>query len=197
MATGASDCKQYCGKPLLTDPAVMIRIDPLALVHGLREFVTVVYGPVMSNVFPDVQVKAYRNSTFYVNLIAVEECSVVNWVEQKKLRGLTSDERLFGRVAEPGWMLMDFNDNLKCRMGGDDLSHIQLNPKRWNLRPVVKDSGEGPSLAGSICTRQGESASVAFRVQAAAGPRHPIYTDKKDVVGSHVSCHCPSHRSGS
>ena len=60
-ATGASECKQYCGMPLLTDLAVMMRIDPLALVHGLREFVTVVYGRVMSFNFPDVQVKAYRN----------------------------------------------------------------------------------------------------------------------------------------
>ena len=62
VATDASECKQYCGMPLLTDLAVMMRIDPLALIHGLREFVTVVNGPVMSFVFPDVQVKAYRNS---------------------------------------------------------------------------------------------------------------------------------------
>ena len=27
-------------------------------------------------------------------------------------------------------------------MGGDDLSHVRLNPKLWNLRPVVKDPGE-------------------------------------------------------
>ena len=53
-------------QPLLTDLAVKMRIDPLALVHGLRDFVTVVYGPVMSSAFPDVQVKAYRNSVFYV-----------------------------------------------------------------------------------------------------------------------------------
>ena len=58
MATDAGECKQYCGMPLLTDLAIMMRIDPLALIHGLREFVTVVYGPVMSFVFPDVQVKA-------------------------------------------------------------------------------------------------------------------------------------------
>ena len=38
-------------------------------------------------------------------------------------------------------MLMDFNNNFKCRMGREDLSHIQFNPKLWNLRPVVKDSG--------------------------------------------------------
>ena len=52
--------------------------DPFALIHGLREFVTVVYGPVMSFAFPDVQVKAYRNSVLYVNLVSVVDCSVLN-----------------------------------------------------------------------------------------------------------------------
>ena len=58
VATGAGECRQNCGMPLLTDLVVVMRIDPLALVHGLREFVTVVYGPLMSIVFPDVQVSA-------------------------------------------------------------------------------------------------------------------------------------------
>ena len=119
----------------------MMRIDPLALIHGLREFVTVVYGPVMSFVFPDVQVKAYKNSVLYVNLVSVVDCSVLNWVEQNELRGLASDDRLFGRIPEPGWVLMDFNNKFKCRMGCEDISHIQFKPKLWNLRPVVKDSG--------------------------------------------------------
>ena len=52
----------------------------------------------------------------------------------------TGRSLLFGRIAEPGWVLMDFNNHFKCRMGREDLSHIQFNPKLWNLRPVVKDS---------------------------------------------------------
>ena len=142
MTTDAVECKQYCGMPLLTNLAVMMRIDPLALIHGLREFVTVVYGPVMSFAFSNVQIKAYKNSVLYVNLGSVVDCSMLNWVEQKELRGLASDDRLFGRIAEPGWVLMDFNNNFKCRMGRQDLSHVQFNPKLWNLRTVVKDSGE-------------------------------------------------------
>ena len=67
---------------------------------------------------------------------------MLNWVEHKELRGLASDDRLFGKIAEPGGMLMDFNNNIKCKMGGEDLSHVQFNPELWNLRPVVKDSGE-------------------------------------------------------
>ena len=96
----------------------------------------------MSFAFPDVQVKAYRNSVYYVNLVSVVDCSVLNWVEQKELRGLASDDRLFGRIAEPGWMLMEFNNDFKCRMGREDLFHVQFNAMLWNLRPVVKDSGE-------------------------------------------------------
>ena len=141
VATDAEECRQYRGMPLLTNLAVMMRIDPLALIHGLREFVTVVFGPVMSFVLPDVQVKAYRNSVLYVNLVSVVDCSVLNWVEQKELRGLASEDRLLGRIAEPDWVFMDSNNNFKCRMGREDLSHIQFNPKLWNLRPVVKDSG--------------------------------------------------------
>ena len=129
VATGAGECRQNCGMPLLTDLVVVMRIDPLALVHGLREFVTVVYGPLMSIVFPDVQVQAYRNSVLYVNLVSVVDCSVLNWLEQKELRGLASDERLFGKIAEPEWVLMDFNNNFKCRMGSENLSHVQFNPK--------------------------------------------------------------------
>ena len=120
----ATDADEYCGMPLLTDLAVMMRIDPLALIHGQREFVMVVYGPVMSFAFLDLQVKAYRNSVLYVKLVSVVDCSVLNWVEQKELRGLASDDRLFGRIAEPGWVLMDFNNNFKCRMGRKDLSHV-------------------------------------------------------------------------
>ena len=142
MATDVGECKQYCDMPLLTDLAVMMRIDPLALIHGLRKFVTVVYGPVMSFVFPDVQVKAYRNSVLYVKLVSVVNCSVLDWVEQKELRVLTSDDRLFGKTAEPGWLLMNLNHHFKRRMGREDLSHVQFNPKLWNLRPVVKDLGE-------------------------------------------------------
>ena len=187
VTTGASECKQYCGMPLLTDLAMMMRIDPLALVDGLREFVTVVYGPVVSIVFPYVQVKAYRNSVLYVNLVSVVDCSVLNWVDQKELRGLASDYRLFGRIAEPGLMLMDFNNNFQCRMGREDLSHVQFNPKLWNLRPVVKNSGE----AMEVPLWPEAYAHVKENHQASKP------TDKVDVVVSHISCHCPSHRSGS
>ena len=101
----------------------MMRIDPLALIHGMGN-----------------SSRWCRNSVLYVNLVSVVDCSVLNWVEQRELRRLASDDRLFGRIAEPGWMLMDFNNHFKL-MGREDLSHIQFNPKLWNLRPVVKDSG--------------------------------------------------------
>ena len=78
----------------------------------------------MSHAFPDVQVKANRN----FNLVSVVDCSVLNLLEQKEPTGLASDDRLFGRIAEPGYILMDFNNSFKCRMNDEDLSHIQFNP---------------------------------------------------------------------
>ena len=120
VATDASGCKQYCGMPLLTDLAVMMRIDPLALIHGLREFVTMVYGPLMSFVFPDVQVKAYRNSVFNVNLVSVVDCSVLNWVEQKELRGLVSDDRLFDSGAA-----------MRVSLLPEAYAHVKENQQAW------------------------------------------------------------------
>ena len=124
VETGFSECKQPRGMPLLSDLAVMMRINPLALVFGLRElwymdkspWYTVVYGPVMSHDFHVVQVKAVSNSVLYVKLVSVEHCFVLNWVKQKDLRGLVSDGRFLGTIAEPGWMLIGFYNNFKVEL---------------------------------------------------------------------------------
>ena len=74
--------------PLLTDLALMMRIDPLALIFGLKEFVTVMYEPKVVHVFPDVRVKVYRHSVLYANLVSVVYCSMLNWVEKREPRRL-------------------------------------------------------------------------------------------------------------
>ena len=63
------------------DLALMMEIHPSALTFGLRELVTVTYGPTVTHLFPEVQVKAYRHSVLYVNLVSVVDCSVLNLVE--------------------------------------------------------------------------------------------------------------------
>ena len=45
---------------------------------------------------------------------------------------------------------------------------------------------EGPTFPRGLRTRERESASVAFRVQAAAGPMPSILNDKEDAVGSQI-----------
>ena len=40
------------GMPLLTDPSLAMRTDPLALIRGATEFVTVIYGPAVTFAFP-------------------------------------------------------------------------------------------------------------------------------------------------
>ena len=132
--------------PLFTGLTLMMRVDPLTLIFGLREFVTVVYGPVLTHVFPNVQVEAYRHSVLYVILVSVVNCSALNWVEQRELRRLASEDRLFGRIAKPGWMLMNLNNSFKCRLGGENLSNAQANPKLWNLRPIVKGTKEAVKI---------------------------------------------------
>ena len=37
---------------------------------------------------------------------------------------------------------MDLNNSFKCRMGGENLSNVQFNPKLWNLRPILKGAKE-------------------------------------------------------
>ena len=46
------------GMPLLTDLGLAMRTDPLALIRGVTEFVTVIYGPAVTFAFPDVKVEA-------------------------------------------------------------------------------------------------------------------------------------------
>ena len=48
------------GMPLLTDLSLAMRTDPLELIRGATEFVTVIYGPAVTFAFPDVKLEAYR-----------------------------------------------------------------------------------------------------------------------------------------
>ena len=113
-------------------------IDPSALTFGLKDFVKMTYGPTVTHVFPDVQVKAYRHSVLDVSLVSVVDCLELNWVKQQELSRMVSDDRLFRRIPNPGWMLMDFNNSRKHRISGEDNSNVQLNPKLWILRPIFK-----------------------------------------------------------
>ena len=131
VATDAGECKQYCGMPLLTDLAVMMRIDPLALIHGLREFVTVVYGPVMSFVFPDVQVKAYRNSVLYVNLVSAEEDLMAMALSTKPHNNL--------------WLYLSPR---LCTLGEDAFEHAPAVIKEIHL--YLKNLFDARELAGGM-----------------------------------------------
>ena len=74
------------GMPLLTDLSLAMRTDPLALIRGATECVTVIYGPAVTFAFPDVKVEAYRMSVLHLNLISAVDGSALNWCEQHVLR---------------------------------------------------------------------------------------------------------------
>ena len=58
------------GMPLLTDLSLGMRTDPLALIRGAKEFVTVIYVPAVTFAIPDVKVEAYRRSVVHLNLVS-------------------------------------------------------------------------------------------------------------------------------
>ena len=75
------------GMPLLTDLSLAMRTDPLALIRGATELVTVIYGPAVTFAFPDVKVEAYRRSVLHLNLISAVDGSALNWCEQHVVAG--------------------------------------------------------------------------------------------------------------
>ena len=66
------------GMPLLTDLSLAMKTDPLLLIRGATEFVTVIYGPAVTFAFPDVKVEAYRSTVLHLNLISAVDGSTLN-----------------------------------------------------------------------------------------------------------------------
>ena len=130
------------GMPLLTDLSLAMRTDPLALIRGVTEFVTVIYGPAVTFAFPDVKVEAYRRSMQHLNLISAVDGSALNWCEQHTLRELMSEDLLFAKISEPEMTVINFDDHFRDRMGEVERGHIEVFPKLWNLRPYDKTNGE-------------------------------------------------------
>ena len=130
------------GMPLLTDLSLAMRTDPLALIRGATEFVTVIYGPAVTFAFPDIMVEAYRRSVLRLNLISAVDASTLNWCEQHALRELMSEDLLFAKISEPEMTVISFDDHFRDKMGEVDRGHIEVFPKLWNLRPCDKTNGE-------------------------------------------------------
>ena len=75
------------GMPRLTDLSLAMRTDPLALIGGATELVTVIYGPAVMFAFPDVKLEAHRRSVLHLNLISAVDSSALNWCEQRTCCG--------------------------------------------------------------------------------------------------------------
>ena len=109
---------------LLTDLSLAMRADPLALIRGIGEFVTAIYGPAVTFAFPDAKVEAYRRSVLHLNLISAVDGGILNWCEQNVLRELMSEDLLFAKIAEPDMTALNFNDHFRDRMGEVDRGQI-------------------------------------------------------------------------
>ena len=64
------------GKPLLTDLSLAMKTAPLAMIRGNTEFVKVIYDPVVTFAFPELE--AYRRSLLQLNLISAVDGSALN-----------------------------------------------------------------------------------------------------------------------
>ena len=128
--------------PLLTDLSLAMRTDPLALIRGVTEFVTVIYGPAVTFAFPDVKVEAYRRSMLHLNLISAVDGSALNWCEQRTLRELMSEDMLFAKISEPEMTVINFDDHFRDRMGEVERGHVEVFPKLWNLWSYDKTNDE-------------------------------------------------------
>ena len=127
------------GMPLLTDLCLDMRTDPLALIRGVSDFMTVIYGPSVTFAFPDAKVETYRMSVLHLNLISVVDGSTLNWCHQNVLHGSLSEDLLFAKIAEPDMtavILINhfFRDCLGVKVRG----HLEVFPKLWISRPYDK-----------------------------------------------------------
>ena len=138
-----ADVRRHVGSmPLLTDLSLAMRTDPLALIRGATEFVTVIYGPAVTFAFPDVKVEAYRSLVLHLNLISAVDGSALNWCEQHVLRELMREDLLFAKISEPEMTVINFDDHFRDRMGEVERGHVEVFSKLWNLRPYDKTNGE-------------------------------------------------------
>ena len=97
----------------MTDLSLAIRTDPLALVRGTTEFVTVIFRPAVTFVFPDVKAEAYRRSVLHMNLISAVDGSARNWCEQGVLRELMKEDLLFAKISETEMTAVNFDDHFR------------------------------------------------------------------------------------
>ena len=117
------------GMLLLTDLSLAMRTDPLILIRGSTEFVTVIYGPAVTFAFPDAKVEAYRRSVLNLNLISAVEGSAINWCERHALREIMRGDLLIAKISETEMTVIDFDDHFRDRMGEVDRGHIEVFPK--------------------------------------------------------------------
>ena len=72
------DIKRSTDSDFGTYLSLAMRTDPLYLIRGTTEFVTTIYGPAVTFVFPDGEVEVYRMSVLHLNLNSAVDGSLVN-----------------------------------------------------------------------------------------------------------------------
>ena len=130
MIEKEEDVRRHAGgMSLLTDLSLAMRTDPLALIRGTAEIVTVIYGPAVKFAFPHVRVQAIRRSVLHLNLISAVDGSALNWCKQNELGELMSEDLLFARISEPEMTSISFDEPFRDQMGEVERGHVEVFPK--------------------------------------------------------------------
>ena len=116
------------GMPLLTDVILAMRTDPLALIRGATEFVTVIYGPAVTFAFPDVKVEAYRRSVLHLNLMSAVDSSFDWRFDEAWAKLDLAPMRMRGRAELPEASLILTSVKPELTVGGTLQTRTLLAP---------------------------------------------------------------------
>ena len=167
--------------PLITNLSLAMRTDILALIRGVSEFFTVIYGPAVTLAFSDAKMETWVRSVLHLNLISLVEGSTLNCCEQDTLREAMSEEYLFAKIAEPDMTALNFNNHFRDRMGELNKGH-----------PYGKTNGEITNISRLIVSYKKVRKGNDGRGVHEKVPKSPSF--RSMLLGAESVAHTPKVR---
>ena len=136
--------------PLLTTLCRAMRVNPMVLIRRVSELKTVDYDLAVTFVFPDTKLKTYRRLVQHVGWQFNTQLMCSECFGEPMSKYL-----LFGKIAEPELIVINFNDPLFARMNDVNRGQEEVRtPKSRTLDPTTKQMGnwqdENPKVASGI-----------------------------------------------
>ena len=110
--------------PHATNNCLARRIDPLELIRGRIELVTVKFSPAVMFAFLSSKVGTCRRSVHHLSLNSRIDGSHLDWWVQSVFLEAMSEDLLFGKIAEPELTAVNFTNHIRDRMGEVERRHL-------------------------------------------------------------------------